>query len=103
MLQKQKIERAQIARGGVLRWFGLLVRAKYFLSLVLGVLLGTFRRADELALAMEARAYARGERTSAVELKIRQVQTVQVVKQNVLISKIPPNSTIIKISHPGYT
>ena len=79
LLQKKKIERAQIARGGGLRRFGLWVRAKYFLSLVLGVLLGTFRRADELALAMEARAYARGERTSAVELKIRRVDYLAIL------------------------
>jgi energy-coupling factor transporter transmembrane protein EcfT len=40
------------------------------LSLTLSVLTGVFRRADELALAMEARNYQRGEHTSLVELKL---------------------------------
>jgi len=39
------------------------------LSLTVTVLLGVFRRADELALAMEARNYRRGSRTSFVELR----------------------------------
>ena len=67
--EKEKIETAQKARGYNLRRSGIVIRTKAFLSLTLTVLLSVFRRADELAMAMEARNYQRGERTSLVELK----------------------------------
>lgn len=70
LTEKERIETAQKARGYNLRRSGFIVRIKAFLSLTLTVLLGIFRRADELALAMEARNYRRGERTSLVELKL---------------------------------
>ena len=70
LAQKEKIETAQKARGYDSRRSGFFVRIKAFLSLSLAVLLGVFRRADELALAMEARCYARHERTSLVELTL---------------------------------
>jgi energy-coupling factor transporter transmembrane protein EcfT len=68
--EKEKVETAQKARGYNLRQSGLMIRIKAFLSLALTVLTGVFRRADELALAMEARNYQRGERTSLVELRL---------------------------------
>jgi energy-coupling factor transport system permease protein len=70
LAEKERIGQAQQARGYNLRRAGFVVRTKAFLSLTLNVLLGIFRRADELALAMEARNYQRGERTSFVELKL---------------------------------
>jgi energy-coupling factor transport system permease protein len=70
LTEKERVETAQKARGYNLRQSGIVVRIKTFLSLTLTVLLGVFRRADELALAMEARNYQRGERTSLVELKL---------------------------------
>jgi energy-coupling factor transport system permease protein len=70
LTEKERIETAQKARGYNLRRSGFIVRIKAFLSLTLTVLLGIFRRADELALAMEARNYRGGERTSLVELKL---------------------------------
>jgi energy-coupling factor transporter transmembrane protein EcfT len=68
--EKEKVETAQKSRGYNLHRSGLMVRTKVFLSLALTVLTGVFRRADELALAMEARNFQRGERTSFVELKL---------------------------------
>jgi energy-coupling factor transport system permease protein len=68
--EKEKIETAQKARGYDLFRSGFIIRIKAFLSLTLSVLLGVFRRADELALAMEARGYAGGERTSMTEMKL---------------------------------
>jgi energy-coupling factor transport system permease protein len=68
LTEKERIETAQKARGYNLRRSGFVVKFKAFLSLILIVLLGVFRRADELAMAMEARNYQRGERTSLVEL-----------------------------------
>ena len=70
LTEKEKVETAQKARGYNLRRSGFIIRIKAFLSLILTVLTGIFRRADELALAMEARNYQRGERTSLVELKL---------------------------------
>jgi energy-coupling factor transport system permease protein len=70
LTEKERVETAQKARGYNLRRSGFIIRIKAFLSLILTVLTGIFRRADELALAMEARNYQRGERTSLVELKL---------------------------------
>jgi energy-coupling factor transporter transmembrane protein EcfT len=69
LTEKERVELAQKTRGYNLRRAGSIIRIKAFLSLTLTVLNGVFRRADELALAMEARNYQRGERTSLVELK----------------------------------
>jgi energy-coupling factor transport system permease protein len=69
--QKDKIEKAQLARAYDWRRSSLRRRAWAFLSLITALLLGLFRRADELALAMEARNYARGERSSSVVLKMK--------------------------------
>jgi len=69
LTEKERVETAQKARGYNLHQSGFMIRIKAFLSLTLTVLTGVFRRADELALAMEARNYKRGERTSFVELK----------------------------------
>jgi len=70
LTEKERVEIAQKARGYNLRQSGLIMRIKAFLSLVSIVLSGVFRRADELALAMEGRNYRRGERTSLVELRL---------------------------------
>jgi energy-coupling factor transporter transmembrane protein EcfT len=70
LAEKERVEIAQKARGYNLQRSGLIIKIKAFLSLTLTVLTGVFRRADELALAMEARNYHRGERTSLVELKL---------------------------------
>jgi len=70
LAEKEKVEIAQQARGYHLRPSGFMIRIKTFLSLTLTILNGVFRRADELAMAMEARNYQRGARTSLVELKL---------------------------------
>jgi energy-coupling factor transport system permease protein len=70
LTEKERIEAAQKARGYNLRRSGFIIRIKAFLSLASVVLSGVFRRADELALAMEGRNYRRGERTSLVELRL---------------------------------
>jgi energy-coupling factor transport system permease protein len=70
LMEKERVEIAQKARGYNLHQSGFIVRIKAFLSLTLTVLLGVFRRADELAQAMDARNYQRGaNRTSLAKLK----------------------------------
>jgi len=71
LMEKERIETAQKARGYDLRGAAMAVRLKAFMALTKTVLLGVFRRADELASAMEARSYSRGKRTTFVELKMR--------------------------------
>jgi energy-coupling factor transport system permease protein len=70
LAEKESVEIAQKARGYNLQRSGLMIRIKAFLSLTLAVLTGVFRRADELAMAMEARNYQRRKRTSFVELEL---------------------------------
>lgn len=70
LTEKEKIETAQKARGYDSRASGFIIKIKAFLFLTMSILLGVFRRADELALAMEARGYARQERTSMAEMKL---------------------------------
>ena len=70
LTEKERIETAQKARGYNLRQSGFIRRIKAFLSLASVVLSGVFRRADELALAMEGRNYRRGNRTSLTELRL---------------------------------
>ena len=70
LAEKERIDTAQRARGYDLSHSGLGTRAKAFLGLTSKILIGVFRRADELALAMESRNYRRGERSSLVELKL---------------------------------
>jgi energy-coupling factor transport system permease protein len=69
LAEKERIDTAQKARGYNVRRAGFIIKIKSFLSLTRRVLLGVFRRADELALAMESRNYQRGDRASFVELK----------------------------------
>ena len=70
LTEKERIEIAQKARGYNLYQAGFITRIKAFLSLILNILHSVFRRADELALAMDAGNYQRGARTSLVKLKI---------------------------------
>jgi biotin transport system permease protein len=85
LTEKERVETAQKARGYHSRRSVFIVRIKAFLSLALNVLTGVFRRADELALAMEARNYQRGERASLAELKLTSFDYLVLVFIGVLI------------------
>ncbi len=65
-----KLKTARLARGADWRRDGAIRRLKAASSLVVPLLLGTARRADDLAEAMEARGYARGPRTGLRELRL---------------------------------
>jgi len=67
--EMHRVREAQMARGAVLGRGNPVRRARAAASLLLPVLLGAFRRADELAVAMEARGYASGPRTYLHELR----------------------------------
>ncbi len=67
--EAEKIMKAQTARGARFTSGNFLVRARNLVPLLVPLFVGAFRRADELALAMEARCYRGGEgRTRMREL-----------------------------------
>jgi energy-coupling factor transport system permease protein len=59
--EAEKIMKAQLARGADFESGGLFKRAKSLLPLLIPLFISAFRRADELAMAMEARCYRGGE------------------------------------------
>lgn len=59
--ETEKIIKAQMARGADFESGGMLARAKSLIPLLVPLFLSSFRRADELAMAMEARCYRGGE------------------------------------------
>lgn len=69
MEETDKIMKAQKSRGADFETGNLLKRAKNLIPLLVPLFIGAFRRADELAIAMEARCYRGGEnRTRLKEL-----------------------------------
>jgi len=69
--EADRIRKAQIARGA--RFDGNIIqRIKSLIPLIIPLFISAFRKADDLALAMEARCYKIGaERTSYNQLKLR--------------------------------
>lgn len=61
MDETDKIMKAQMARGADFESGNLLKRAKNLIPLLVPLFISSFRRADELAMAMEARCYKGGE------------------------------------------
>ena len=70
MDETDKIMMAQKARGADFETGGLIQKAKNLIPLLVPLFISSFRRADELAMAMESRAYRGGAgRTRMKELK----------------------------------
>lgn len=68
--ETEKIMKAQMARGAVFDRGGVLRRARALVPVLVPLFVSAFRRADELALAMEARCYRGGDqRTRMKELR----------------------------------
>ena len=68
--ETEKIMKAQMARGADFQSGGLMQRAKNLVPLLVPLFVSAFRRADELAIAMEARGYRGGQgRTKFRELR----------------------------------
>ncbi len=69
--ETDKIMKAQMARGADFESGNIMNRAKSLVPLLVPLFVSAFRRADELAMAMEARCYRGGEnRTRMKELKL---------------------------------
>lgn len=72
--ETDKIMSAQKARGADLETGGLIKRAKALIPILIPLFVSAFRRAEELALAMECRCYRGGEgRTRMKQLKMSRV------------------------------
>lgn len=69
--ETDKIMKAQMARGADFESGNILQRAKALVPLLVPLFIGAFRRADELAMAMESRCYRGGDnRTRMKVLKV---------------------------------
>ncbi|MGI6225195.1 MAG: energy-coupling factor transporter transmembrane component T family protein [Peptococcales bacterium] len=74
--ETDKIMKAQMARGADFESGNILQRAKALIPLLVPLFLGAFRRADDLAMAMEARCYRGGEnRTRMKQLNFTSLDT----------------------------
>ena len=70
--ETSKIMNAQKARGADFSSGGLIKRAKALIPIIIPLFVSSFRRADELATAMECRCYRGGEgRTRMKKLKFK--------------------------------
>ncbi|MCL2739918.1 MAG: energy-coupling factor transporter transmembrane protein EcfT [Oscillospiraceae bacterium] len=78
--ETEKIMKAQQARGADFSSGNLIRRARAMIPILVPLFIGSFRRADELAIAMEARCYCGGEgRTSLNILKFGRQDLVAAV------------------------
>ncbi|NMB25518.1 MAG: energy-coupling factor transporter transmembrane protein EcfT [Firmicutes bacterium] len=68
--EAEKIMKAQMARGADFESGNLIQRAKSLLPLLVPLFVSAFRRADELAVAMEARCYRGGEGRTKLNLLV---------------------------------
>ena len=83
----QKITRAQAARGADLSEGGPLRRVRATLPVLVPLTIGAFRRADELAEAMESRGYRGGEgRTRYRELRFRASDAIALAAAAVVLA-----------------
>lgn len=72
--ETDKIMKAQMARGADFESGNLFNRAKAMIPLLVPLFISAFRRAEELALAIEARCYRGGEgRTRMKQLKLKRI------------------------------
>jgi len=67
--ETDKIMKAQMARGADFESGGLIEKAKALVPILVPLFISSFRRATDLAMAMEARCYHGGERTKMKPLK----------------------------------
>lgn len=87
--ETEKIIKAQQARGADFESGGLIRRAKSYIPVLIPLFVSAFRRADDLALAMEARAYRGGEGRSRLrKLEFTRVDVFALILLVVLLSAL---------------
>ncbi|MBQ8093405.1 MAG: energy-coupling factor transporter transmembrane protein EcfT [Clostridia bacterium] len=78
--ETDKIQKAQMARGADFESGNLIQRAKAMIPLLVPLFVSSFRRANDLAMAMEARCYRGGDhRTRLRELRYTRLDAVAAV------------------------
>ena len=93
--ETDKIMKAQSARGAVFDSGSLIKRAKGIVALLIPLLVSAFRRAEELAMAMEARCYHGGEgRTRLKILKMRASDAVAFIVMLIFLALIIIDKTV---------
>ncbi|MBQ8546524.1 MAG: energy-coupling factor transporter transmembrane protein EcfT [Clostridia bacterium] len=94
-----KIMNAQKARGADFSSGGLIKKAKALVPIIIPLFVSSFRRADELATAMECRCYRGGEgRTRMKKLKFKVKDVFGLLFALVLLAGV----ILINIYAPGY-
>ena len=84
--ETDKIMKAQIARGADFESGNIINRANSLVPLLVPLFISAFRRADELAMAMEARCYRGGDnRTRMKELKMKTSDYISLAVTIILI------------------
>ncbi|AOY75072.1 energy-coupling factor transporter transmembrane component T family protein [Clostridium formicaceticum] len=87
--ETDKIMKAQIARGADFESGNIINRAKSLVPLLVPLFISAFRRADELAMAMEARCYRGGENRSKMkQLKMEQKDFISLIITVVLLAAL---------------
>ena len=81
-----RIRSAQMARGAEVETGRFDRRLKSLAALMIPLMVSAFRRADELAEAMEARGYAQGPRTTLNHLRFGREEAIAVVVLGLLFS-----------------
>lgn len=89
MDEADKIMKAQKARGANFETGNLIQRAKAMLPLLVPLFVGAFRRAEELALAMDARCYRGGAgRTRMKQLKFQKIDALAALAVAALLAAV---------------
>lgn len=84
--ETDKIMKAQMARGADFESGNVIKRAKNLIPLLVPLFISSFRRADDLAMAMEARCYRGGiNRTRLKQLKIEKRDYVAIAVTSFLV------------------
>ncbi len=98
--EADKIMKAQLARGADLESGSVLKRAKAMLPILIPLFVNSFRRAEELALAMESRCYHGGEgRTRLKVLKFHWRDLVAFLIMAALIAAVVLLQNAFPIDH----
>jgi energy-coupling factor transporter transmembrane protein EcfT len=83
-----RIKTAQMARGAEVETGRFDRKMKSLAALLMPLMVSAFRRADELAEAMEIRGYARGPRTTLHQLRFGREETVALIVLGLLLSLV---------------
>lgn len=87
--ETDKIMKAQLARGANFDSKNLITRAKSMVPLIVPLLINSLERADELAIAMEARCYNGDEgRTKLHPLKLNNIDIIVFIIMTILIISV---------------